>query len=140
LATDYRFFDVPQLAVTIPLLSLVKPNVSGNCRGYKPGQIVGVEPDYQQNHDTVITNCIIIETILVLIFYPLFVLSWQRLLVIDWLKNMFERTRKAAEARKGYGPKVWYHRAICFRLVSFLDDRPGNWLCDRVSAGPASLA
>ena len=21
------------------------------CRGYKPGQIVGVEPDYQQNHD-----------------------------------------------------------------------------------------
>jgi len=37
--------------MTIPLLSLVKPNVSGNCRGYKPRQIVGVEPDYQQNHD-----------------------------------------------------------------------------------------
>jgi len=52
-------------------------------------------------HSTVISNCIIIETILVLIFYPLFVLSWQRLLVIDWLKNIFERTRKAAEARKG---------------------------------------
>ena len=53
------------------------------------------------SHSTVITNCMIIETILVLIFYPLFVLSWQHLLVINWLKNMFERTRKAAEARKG---------------------------------------
>ena len=38
-------------AVTIALLSLVKPNVSGNYRDYKPGKIVGVEPDYQQNHD-----------------------------------------------------------------------------------------
>jgi uncharacterized membrane protein len=51
-------------------------------------------------HSTVIPNCIIIETIMVLIFYPLFVLSWQRLLVIDRLKNIFERTRKAAESRK----------------------------------------
>ena len=51
-------------------------------------------------HRMVISTCIIIETIMVLIFYPLFVLSWQRLLVINWLKNIFERTRKAAEARK----------------------------------------
>jgi hypothetical protein len=43
-------------AVTIALLSLVKPNVSGNCRGYKPGKIVGVEPDYQQNHDMKVGN------------------------------------------------------------------------------------
>ena len=52
-------------------------------------------------HSTVIPICIIIETILVLIFYPLFVFSWQHLLVINWLKNIFERIHKAAEARKG---------------------------------------
>ncbi len=52
-------------------------------------------------HSTVIPICIIIETILVLIFYPLFVLSWRHLLVVNWLKNIFERTRKAAEAQRG---------------------------------------
>ncbi|MHC4644730.1 MAG: small multi-drug export protein [Planctomycetota bacterium] len=52
-------------------------------------------------HGTVIPIAIIIETILVLIFYPLFVFSWRHLLTIKWLKNTFERTRKAAEARKG---------------------------------------
>jgi len=51
-------------------------------------------------HVTVITVCIIIETILVLIFYPLFVFSWRHLLVIKWLKNMFERIHKAAETHK----------------------------------------
>jgi len=52
-------------------------------------------------HSTVIPICIIIETILVLIFYPLFVFSWRHLLVIKRLKKIFERTRKAAEAHKG---------------------------------------
>ncbi len=51
-------------------------------------------------HATVITVCIIIETILVLIFYPLFVFSWRHLLVIKWLKNTFERIHKAAETHK----------------------------------------
>ena len=49
---------------------------------------------------TVIPICIIIETILVLIFYPLFVFSWRHLLVIKRLKNIFERIHKAAEAHK----------------------------------------
>ncbi len=49
---------------------------------------------------TVIPICIIIETILVLIFYPLFVFSWRHLLVINWLKNIFQRAHKAAEAHK----------------------------------------
>jgi len=49
---------------------------------------------------TVIPICIIIETILVLIFYPLFVFSWRHLLVINRLKNIFERIHKAAEAHK----------------------------------------
>jgi len=51
-------------------------------------------------HSTVIPICIIIETILVLIFYPLFVFSWRHLLVINWLKNIFERIHKAAETHK----------------------------------------
>jgi len=49
---------------------------------------------------TVIPICIIIETIYVLILYPLFVFSWRRLLVINWLKKTFERTRRAAETHK----------------------------------------
>jgi uncharacterized membrane protein len=51
-------------------------------------------------HATVIPVCIIIETILVLLFYPLFVFSWRHLLVIKWLKNTFERIHKAAETHK----------------------------------------
>ncbi|UCC96349.1 MAG: small multi-drug export protein [Phycisphaerales bacterium] len=51
-------------------------------------------------HGTVIPVCIIIETILVLIFYPLFVFSWQHLLVLKWLKRILERTHKAAERHK----------------------------------------
>jgi uncharacterized membrane protein len=51
-------------------------------------------------HGTVIPICIIIETIYVLILYPLFVFSWRRLLVINWLKKTFERTQKAAETHK----------------------------------------
>ena len=51
-------------------------------------------------HRTVIPICIIVEVILVLIFYPLFVFSWRHLLVINWLKNTFERIRKSAEIHK----------------------------------------
>ncbi len=39
-----------------------------------------------------------IESVLVLLFYPLFVLAWQRLLVIKVLRNLMETFRKAAEA------------------------------------------
>jgi uncharacterized membrane protein len=52
-------------------------------------------------HKTVIPICMIIETVFVLVCYPLFVFSWRHLLVINSLKKMFERTRKAAEAHKG---------------------------------------
>jgi len=48
----------------------------------------------------VIPICIIMETILVLIFYPLFVFSWRHLLVIKWLKNTFERIQRSAETHK----------------------------------------
>jgi len=51
---------------------------------------------------TIISISMLIETILVLIFYPLFVLGWRRLLVVKFLKNLFERIQNAAEARKDF--------------------------------------
>ena len=51
-------------------------------------------------HSTVIPICIVLETIYVLVFYPLFVFSWRHLLVIKWLKNVFKRTQMAAETHK----------------------------------------
>ncbi|MHC4226660.1 MAG: small multi-drug export protein [Planctomycetota bacterium] len=51
-------------------------------------------------HAKVIPICMTIETILVLIVYPLFVFSWRHLLVIKGLKNIFDRIHKSAEARK----------------------------------------
>jgi len=51
-------------------------------------------------HGMVITVCIIIETILVLIFYPLFVFSWRHLLVLKWLRNVLDRIQKSAEIHK----------------------------------------
>ena len=51
-------------------------------------------------HAKVIPICMTVETILVLIVYPLFVFSWRHLLVIKGLKNIFDRIRKSAEARK----------------------------------------
>lgn len=51
-------------------------------------------------HAKVIPICMIIETILVLIVYPLFVFSWRHLLVVKGLKKVFERINKSAEAHK----------------------------------------
>lgn len=52
------------------------------------------------NHLTVILINLLIETIQVLIFYPLFVLSWHHLLEIKILKKSMKRIHKAAEKRK----------------------------------------
>jgi uncharacterized membrane protein len=51
-------------------------------------------------HTLVIPICMIIETILVLLVYPLFVFSWRHLLVVKGLKKLFERIGKSAEAHK----------------------------------------
>jgi uncharacterized membrane protein len=67
--------------------------------GRAAGMAFGYSLDLK--HITVIPMCIAIETIIVLIFYPLFVFSWRQLLVINWLKNILQRIRNAAEAKKG---------------------------------------
>ena len=53
-----------------------------------------------QNHIEVIVISMVLETILVLVFYPLFVFTWQQLLVLKWLRKLSDRTRKAAETHK----------------------------------------
>jgi uncharacterized membrane protein len=69
--------------------------IFGRAAGMAFGYSLGL------GHGTVIPVCMAIETIIVLIFYPLFVFSWRHLLVIKPLKKVFERSRAAAEARKG---------------------------------------
>ena len=51
-------------------------------------------------HAKVIPVTIVVETLHVLVFYPLFVFSWRHLLVIKSLKNIFERIHRAAETHK----------------------------------------
>jgi uncharacterized membrane protein len=68
------------------------------------GRAAGMAFAYSQalGHGSVIFISMLIETIMVLLFYPLFVLSWRRLLVVKVLKNLFERIQNAAEARKDF--------------------------------------
>ena len=56
--------------------------------------------ELELGHPMVITVCSIIETILVLIFYPLFVFSWRHLLVIKLLRNTLDRLHRSAETHK----------------------------------------
>lgn len=48
----------------------------------------------------VVLISMVLETILVLVFYPLFVFIWQQLLQIRWLRRLSDRTRKSAERHK----------------------------------------
>ncbi len=78
---------------------LVGMTATGLIFGRAAGMAFGYS--FKLGHSTVISISMIIETILVLIIYPLFVFSWRQLLVINWLKNIFGRISKAAEAHKG---------------------------------------
>jgi uncharacterized membrane protein len=48
----------------------------------------------------VIIISMLLETILVLVFYPLFVFIWRQLLLIKWLKRLSDRTYTAAQRHK----------------------------------------
>lgn len=66
------------------------------------GRAAGISFGYSfdlGNVSVIITN-IIIETNLVLIFYPLFVFSWRSILVIKPLRRIMKRTSIAAEAHQ----------------------------------------
>lgn len=51
-------------------------------------------------HSMVVPVNMLIETILVFTFYPLFVFSWRHIVEIRRLKGFIERTRRAAERHK----------------------------------------
>jgi len=68
--------------------------VFGRAAGLAFGYAMGLA------HRTVIPIAMVIETVIVLLFYPLFVFSWRHLLVIKWLRNIFDRIRDAAEIHK----------------------------------------
>ncbi len=63
------------------------------------GRAAGISFGYSFEISNVLVICtnIIVETILVLIFYPLFVFSWQSILVIKPLRRIMKRTTTAAE-------------------------------------------
>ncbi len=85
--------------------------IFGRAAGLVFGYSIGM------GHGTVITICMIVETIQVLVLYPLFVFSWQHLLVVNRLKKVFERTQRAAERHKD---KVQRYGAIgVFAFVWF---------------------
>jgi uncharacterized membrane protein len=53
------------------------------------------------SHVEVVLISMFLETILVMITYPMFVFIWRQLLVIKWLKKSSDRIRRAAERHKG---------------------------------------
>jgi len=66
------------------------------------GRAAGISFGYsfELGNVLVIVTNIVIETILVLIFYPLFVFSWHSILVIKPLRRIMKRTNIAAEAHQ----------------------------------------
>ncbi len=66
------------------------------------GRAAGISFGYsfELSNELVILTNILIETILVLIFYPLFVFSWQSILVIEPLKKIMKRVSLTAEAHQ----------------------------------------
>jgi len=60
-----------------------------------------------------------IETILVLLVYPLFVFSWQRLVVIRPLERFMRRVEKAAEKNKGKIQRYGIPSLFLFVLFPF---------------------
>lgn len=69
--------------------------VFGRAAGLAFGYSVGLA------HARVIGITMLVETLHVLVFYPLFVFSWRHLLVIKPLKRVFDKVHGAAETHKG---------------------------------------
>lgn len=69
--------------------------VVGRAAGMSFGYAAGLE------HSIVVPANMLIESIQVLVVYPLFVLSWRHLLEIRALKSFMARIEKVAEARRG---------------------------------------
>jgi len=66
----------------------------GRAAGLSLGYTLGL------NHGTVIVINAVIETIMVLLFYPIFVFSWNHLVDVRFLQGIMDRTHQAAEANR----------------------------------------
>ncbi len=66
------------------------------------GRALGMSWGYAEGmpHWLVMVASMTIETFLVLLFYPLFVFSYNKLIVIEQLRETMERTHRAAEAHR----------------------------------------
>ena len=83
--------DESQVLVGMTATQIMFGRAAGMAFGYSLGL----------GQKMVIPICMILETIMVLVLFPLFVFSWRHLLVIKGLKKIFERMHKAAETHKG---------------------------------------
>ena len=79
-----------QLLIAMTAINIVFGRAAALSFGYTVGL----------SHGIVIVMNIIIETILVFLFYPLFLLSYQRLIVVKALNNMIKTVRDAAEDKQ----------------------------------------
>lgn len=79
-----------QILIGMTATTLVFGRAAGLAYGYS----------VELGHAKVIPVTMVVETLHVLVFYPLFVFSWRHLLVIKSLKNIFERIHRAAETHK----------------------------------------
>jgi uncharacterized membrane protein len=78
------------------LVAMTATNVLlGRAAAMSFGYAVGL------GHGPVLAVNILVETVLVLLFYPLFVLSWRQLVQGGPLRRILRRTREAAERHQG---------------------------------------
>jgi uncharacterized membrane protein len=103
-------------------------------------------------HVTVMLICMVVETIFVLTFYPLFVFSWRHLLIVRRLKKPLERIHEAAEVHRhtiqkygiiGLFAFVWFPfwmtGAVVGSAIGFLLGFPA-WLTILVVLGGTYMA
>jgi len=98
-------------------LNLVIGRAAGMSFGYASGL----------GHAQVVPLNMLVETIQVLVVYPLFALSWRQLIRVPRLQPFVKRMHHSAESQGGGGAKIRPHRPVCFRAGSVLDDRAGGW-------------
>lgn len=99
-----------------PLLSMTATNI---IFGRMAGLSIGIAA--QIDTPVLITLNFVIESIMVLIFYPLFVLSWNKLNLISYrpLDQFLERSRKNADRYKPFIKRYGIVGLILFVLTPF---------------------
>lgn len=106
------FFISPSIGravTTMTITHILFGRAAGMSYGYTKG-LPGLE--------IIIIN-MIIETLVVVLFYPLFVLSWKKLLVLKPLSSFMEKIRNRAEKNKGIIRKFGIAALAIFVFIPF---------------------